>query len=127
MSTFITTFKTKAKNKTLTAADIIALCVYKTMKAKSEDKVTILKHFLTKSFTPGKVCAHRQYPYQSITNNMYGFKHKLRGGRVWINDSWKQTNGWILNTEITELLTEEEIVKFRELAAMITSDFVKGL
>jgi hypothetical protein len=127
MTTFIKTFKTKAKNKNITAADIIALCIYKTMKAKSEDKATIIKHFLTKSFTPGKVCAHRQYPYQAITNAMYGFNHRLRGGRVWINDSWKQTNGWVLGIEITEILTEEELLTFRELATMITPDFVRNL
>lgn len=127
MTNFINTFKAKAHSKNITAADIIALCIYKTVKAKSEDKVTILKHFLTKSFTAGRVCAHRQYPYQSISNAMYGFNHRLRGGRIWINDVWKQTSGFVLGVEVTDIMTEEELLTFRELADMITPDFVRNL
>jgi len=127
MTNFINTFKAKAHSKNLTCADMIALCIYRTVKAKSEDKETILKHFLTKSFSAGKVCAHRQYPYQAITNAMYGFNHRLRGGRIWMDNAWKQTSGIVLGVEVTEVLTEEELLKFRELAAMITPDFVKGL
>lgn len=127
MTNFINTFKAKAHSKNLTCADMIALCIYRTVKAKSEDKTAILTHFLTKSFSAGKVCAHRQYPYQSIINAMYGFNHRLRGGRIWMNDGWKQTTGMVLGVEVTEILTEEELLMFRELAAMITPDFVRGL
>jgi hypothetical protein len=127
MKNFINTFKAKAHSKELTCADMIALCIYRTVKAKSEDKETILKHFLTKSFSAGKVCAHRQYPYQSIINAMYGFNGQLRARKRWYADGWKQVNGFVLGVEVTEVLTEEELLKFRELAAMITPDFVKGL
>jgi len=127
MTNFTNTFKAKAHSKNLTCADMIALCIYRTVKAKSEDKATILKHFLTKSFTAGKVCAHRQYPYQSIINAMYGFNDQLRAGRRWYTDGWKEVKGFVLGVEVTEVLTEEELLKFRELAAMITPNFVKGL
>ena len=127
MTNFIETFKAKAHSKTLTCADMIALCIYRTAKAKSEDKVTILKHFLKKSFTAGKVCAHRQYPYQAITNAMYGFSHQLRGGRKWIDGEWKVTNGFVLGVDVMEILTDEELLTFRELAAMIDKDFVRNL
>lgn len=127
MTNFIETFKTKAHSKNLIVQDMIALCIYRTIKAKSEDKETILKHFLKKAFTAGAVCAHRQYPYQAITNGMYGFNHKLRGGRIWIEGVWKQTTGYVLGVEVTEILTEEELLKFRELAAMIEPEFVRNL
>ena len=127
MTNFINTFKAKAHSKNLTCADMIALCIYRTVKAKSEDKETILKHFLKKSFTAGKVCDHRQYPYQSIINAMYGFNGGLRGGRIWINGNWNMSKGIVLGVKVTEVLTEEELLKFRELAAMITANFVKAL
>ena len=126
MTNFIETFKTKAHSKNLTVQDMIALCIYRTVKAKSEDKATILTHFLKKAFSAGKVCAHRQYPYQTITNAMYSFNGQLRGGRRWYNDGWKEVNGFVLGVEVTEVLTEEELLKFRELAAMITPDFVRN-
>jgi hypothetical protein len=44
-----------------------------------------------------------------------------------MDNAWKQTSGIVLGVEVTEVLTEEELLKFRELAAMITPDFVKGL
>ena len=119
MTTFIETFKAKAHSKTLTAADMIALCVYKTVKAKSEDKPTILTHFLKKAFTAGKVCAHRQYPYQSIWDRGYSFFGQLRPAKRWGEDC----PGLVLDTKVTELLTEEEIVKFRELANMLSANY----
>ena len=127
MTNFIETFKAKAHSKNLTCADMIALCIYRTVKAKSEDKTAILTHFLKKSFTAGKVCAHRQYPYQSITNAMYGFNGQLRAGRRWYAAGWKEVNGFVLGVDVSEIMTEEELLKFRELAAMITPDFVRGL
>lgn len=127
MTNFIETFKAKAHSKTLTCADMIALCIYRTIKAKSEDKVTILKHFLKKSFTAGKVCAHRRYPYQTITNTMYGFNGQLRAGKRWYADGWKEVNGFVLGVDVTEILTDEELLTFRELAAMIEPIFVRNL
>lgn len=125
--TFITTFKAKAHSKTLTAADMIALCIYKTVKAKSEDKSTILTHFLKKAFTPGKVRPDRQYPYQAITNAMYYFNGQLRAGKRWGQDGWYETEGKLLGEEITDLLTPEEITLFRELASSIVPDYVRNL
>lgn len=126
--TFITTFKAKAHSKNLTAADMIALCIYKTVKAKSEDKSTILTHFLKKSFTPGKVRPDRQYPYQAITNAMYYFNGQLRAGKRWGAAGWYETNGKLLGEEITDLLTPEEELAFRELASIVFDPvYVKAL
>ena len=127
MINFIDTFKAKAHSKTLTAADMIALCIYKTVKAKSEDKTTILTHFLKKAFTPGKVRPDRQYPYQAITNAMYYFNGQLRAGKRWGADGWYETEGKLLGEEITDLLTPEEITLFRELASSIEPDYVRNL
>jgi hypothetical protein len=127
MTKFITTFKAKAHSKTLTAADMIALCVYKTVKAKSEDKATILTYFLKKSFSPGKIRPDRQYPYQAITNSMYYFNGQLRAGKKWTANGWIESNGEILGVDITTLLTEEEVVQFREIASSINPDYVRNL
>ncbi len=127
MTNFIDTFKAKAHSKTLTAADMIALCIYKTVKAKSEDKTTILTHFLKKSFTAGKVRPDRQYPYQAITNAMYYFNGQIRSGKRWGPDGWIETAGKLLGEEITDMLTEEELLTFRELATTIDPAFVKAL
>jgi len=128
MTNFITTFKAKAHSKSITAADMIALCIYKTMKAKSEDKAVILKHFLKKAFSAGKMCGHRLYPYQAITNAMYGFDWQLRPGkRYQIDGTWKEVSGFVLGTEVTNVLSDDELLTFRELAAMITPDFVRVL
>lgn len=129
MTNFITTFKAKAHSKSITAADMIALCIYKTMKAKSEDKAVILKHFLKKAFSAGKMCGHRLYPYQAITNAMYGFNSQIRPGkRYQIDGTWKDTRGYVLSMEIDEVLEfSDEQAQFRELAAMITPDFVRVL
>ena len=128
MTKFIETFKAKAHSKNLTAADMIALCIYKTINAKSEDKATILTHFLKKSFTPGKICAHRQYPYQSISLAMYYLNGQLRTGKRWSSEGWFETNGKLLGQEINDLLTVEEEQSFRNLASMIFDQaFVKAL
>ena len=127
MTNFITTFKAKARSKSLTAADMIALCIYKTVKAKSEDKAEILKFFLKKAFTAGHIRPDRLYPYQAITNAMYYFNGQLRAGKRWGENGWVETNGKLLGEEITDLLTEEEIVLFRELASSIEPGYVRNL
>lgn len=127
MTNFITTFKAKANSKSITAADMVALCIYKTIKAKSEDKAVILKHFLKKSFSAGRVCSHRPYPYFTITNTIYYLNNQIRSGKKWGAEGWYETQGKLLDVEINELLTEEEQVLFRELAAMIEPGFVRAL
>lgn len=127
MTNFITTFKAKAHSKNLTAADMIALCIYKTVKAKSEDKAAILNYFLKKSFNAGHIRPDRIYPYQAITNAMYYLNGQLRAGKRWSENGWIDTKGKLLGEEITNLLTEEEIVLFRELASSITPDYVRNL
>lgn len=128
MTKFIETFKAKANSKTLTAADMIALCIYKTVKAKSEDKPIILKHFLKKSFTAGKIRPDRQYPYQAITNAMYYFNRQLRAGKRWGENGWYETNGYVLGVDIKNILADEEEISFRELAAVVFDPtFVKAL
>ena len=127
MTNFITTFKAKARSKSLTAADMIALCIYKTVKAKSEDKAEILKFFHKKAFTAGKIRPDRQYPYQAITNAMYYFNRQLRAGKRWSPNGWYETSGQVLDVEVKDILSEEELLTFRELAAMIEPGYVRNL
>lgn len=128
MTNFITTFKAKAYSKNITAADHIALCIYKTIKAKSEDKTTILKHFLKKSFSYGSMNGSRLYPYHAITLAMYYLNSEIRAGKRWTPTGWIETRGKVLDVEIDEVLDfPEEQAKFREIAALITPDFVRVL
>ena len=66
MNKFIEQFKDRARKKELTGADMISHCLYKTVKAKSENKLEILKYFLSKSFTPRK-----SGDYQGFWNARY--------------------------------------------------------
>lgn len=54
MTKFITEFKAKAQNKNLSSADMLALCVYRTVKAKSPEKKAVLNYYVKKTFTPSK-------------------------------------------------------------------------
>lgn len=110
MTNFIKQFKSKANSKNLTSSDMVALCIYKTMCAKSENKEEILKYFLDKAFTPHSI-------------NRYGARKKaikylysdLKPGKRWnANKGWYQTSGELLNIEISELLGDDEQA-FREL------------
>ena len=127
MKNFKTIFKTKAQAKDLTSADMLALCIYRTIKAKSEDKAEILKHFLKKSFSAASMNGSRLYPYHAITLAMYYLNHQIKSGKKWGPEGWYETQGRLLNVEIDEILTEEEQVQFRELATMIEPAFVKAL
>jgi len=123
MTDFITTFKAKAKSKNLTAADMIALCIYKTVKAKSEDKVSVLKYYLTKAFTAGKVCAHRQYPYQAIT--LWTPIYEPR--RSWDGEKYVMVHRNILGVPMDKLLSDSEINQMREVLDLINLSFVRNL
>jgi hypothetical protein len=127
MTNFITTFKAKAHSKNLTAADMIALCIYRTVKAKSEDKATVLNYFLKKAFSAGHIRPDRLYPYQAITNAMYDLNSQLRVGKVWTSNGWIESKGRVLGEDITTLLSEEENILFRELACSINPDYVRNL
>lgn len=109
MTTFIDIFKAKARTKTNTAQDMFALCVYKTMKAKSDDKKTVLYGILRRAFTPGKVCQHRRNPYQTVNQIYTRLNYNLRSGKI-------------LNVNIGTIFTEEEAVKFREIFDMYKGD-----
>jgi len=122
MTKFITTFKAKAHSKTLTAADMLALCIYRTVKAKSEDKATILDYFVKKSFTPGKVCEHRNYPYQCVSNAQHDLNWQMRPSKRWDGTQYHITsNGRLLDQPIEELLDSEEEALFRELHASLSN------
>jgi hypothetical protein len=66
MKNFKEIWAEKAQSKNITRDDMIEYCIIKTIKAKSEDKEEVFKYYLTKAFTPGRVCAHRWHPYQTI-------------------------------------------------------------
>ena len=58
-------WKEKARDKNITRSDVVAYCILRTINAKSENKEEILKYFLDKAFSPGKICQHRPTPYHA--------------------------------------------------------------
>lgn len=129
MSKFIEIFKSKAHQKDITAADMIALCIYKTITVKTENKAEVLKYFLKKTFTKGNIKPHRPHPYYAISIASGRLKFQSRSGKIWnIKDKcWQDTNGKILKNEITGILNDEEIMMFRELLEQITPEYVRTL
>lgn len=127
MHKFIETFKTKANNKSITAGDMIALCIFRAMKDRSsltyEER---LKYHLKRAFSAGKVAPHRQYPYQAIIDNLYQL-NGVMPGRRWDGSKFVETKGTILNQSIDTIFDEEEIETFRSIFKMITRDFVRNL
>lgn len=59
-------WKEKARNKNINRRDVVAYCILRAVNAKSENKEEILKYFLLRSFSPGKVCSHRPTPYHAL-------------------------------------------------------------
>jgi hypothetical protein len=127
MTNFIETFKAKAKAKNLSSADMIALCIYKTIKAKNEDKALILKYYLTKSFSAGKVCSHRTHPYQAVSDSVYSLNRSISSTRKWNGTEWTKIKGMLLDVDISDILDEETEALFRQIVNMIDPAFVKGL
>ncbi len=121
MTNFITTFKTKAKNKSLTSADMLALCIYRTIKAKSEDKAVILDYFIKKTFSAGAVRPHRPYPYHAVSKAWYYLNYQSRPGKRWNTEknAYDTTDGNLLGVNIDELLDENEVKMFRELLTTV--------
>lgn len=128
MTNFIETFKAKAKNKNLSSADMLALCIYKTIMAKNEDKAIILKYYLKKSFSAGKVCQHRTHSYQAISESVYYLNMSIRAGRKYtVEGVWKEHKGTLLGVDIGDILDAEHEALFRQIVTTIDPVFVKAL
>jgi hypothetical protein len=119
MKNFKTTFKTKAKAKNLTSADMLALCIYRTIKAKSEDKAVILDYFIKKAYTAGSIRSDRPYPYHAVSNAWFYLSRQSRPGRKWTGEKFEETKGTVLGESIDELFDENEVIMFRELLATV--------
>lgn len=121
MTNFKEVFKAKAKAKTLTSADMLALCIFRTIKAKSEDKAVILDFFIKKAFSPGAVRSDRPYPLHSVTQAQWYLNNQARQGKRWNTEtnSFVQTNGTVLGVDIREMFEDTEEVMFRELLASV--------
>lgn len=119
MKNFKTIFKTKAQAKDLTSADMLALCIYRTIKAKSEDKAVILDYFIKKAYTAGSIRSDRPYPYHAVSNAWYSLNWQSRPGRKWTGEKFEETKGRVLGETIDELFDENEVIMFRELLATV--------
>ena len=117
MTTFIETFKNKARNKQLTGLDFLARCYYKAATAKGENKEEILKGLVRKHYTPGAIKPHRPHPYHSAINTRFYLLGSVRAGRRWSDEEKKfvEHNGTLLGLPAETLTTPEELATIREL------------
>lgn len=94
MDKFITQFKEKARAKNVTSSDMVALFLYKAIKAKPENKKEIFEYFISRGFSPRKsgfnVCpwdglryaaayAIKETYYLNQVTNKYAIKRYLMG------------------------------------------------
>lgn len=99
MKDFIKIWKEKAHNKSIECHDVVAYCVLKTIKAKSENKKEILEYFLNKCFSP-----HKQNGYDKLRRGARTVGSKM----LW--------NKMILDYPIEDIIdNEEEKELFEEL------------
>ena len=123
MTNFIETFKNKAKNKTLTSADMIAHRIYKTVKAKSKNKEVILNALIKKAFTAGAMNGSRTHPYQAVDISVSNLVKLVFERKRWDSEVNKfvMKPGTLLDQDITKILSEDEISSFNELISHISS------
>lgn len=85
MNKFIEIWKNKAKNKEITAKDTVAYCILKTIAAKSENKEEVLKYYLGRAFSAGKIAQHRHHPFSAVhlaaeyVRNDLKYRNKILG------------------------------------------------
>jgi len=117
MINFITEFKNKAKNKSLTNADMLALVIYKAIKAKS-DKEQALHGLIRKAFTAGnRGAAHRKYPYSAVEYAARGLYDEFKDRKPFpftLNDEneVKIREGNILGCKKSDILDENDLTLF---------------
>lgn len=101
-----TLWKTLAANKQNSSVNHIQYCILRAMEAKGEDKLAITKHLMRKAFSPitniNKL-SNGSTPFQSIADNRYVMNTKT-----------------ILSVPQEELMSDEEIVIYRELLSQVT-------
>lgn len=98
MKDYTQIWKTKAHNKNLSAADMVAYCILKAIRARTEDKEELLKVFLDKAFSP---------------HHYDGYASRARASnRVASNVRWGKT---IIGHPIEDILDTEEIELFTDL------------
>lgn len=66
MKNFKDVWKNLAHTKSISAKDMVAFCILKTIAAKSEAKEEVFKYFLGKAFSAGKICQSRKHPFQAV-------------------------------------------------------------
>lgn len=114
MTNFVTTFKTKAKAKELSSTDMLSLCIFKAVKAKSDEKKIILEALIKKAFSAGSIAPHRSHPYQAV--NLAAYYLTVTPTRRWTGSAYEIIDqGKMLGLKLEDIFTEEEIVMVREL------------
>ena len=111
MKNFTEHYKTKARNKQNTAADIVTLCAYKAIKSKSNaSKIEIFSALIDRAFTPitnPNKLANGRKPYDTLMS-------LLAGNRLYYGDG---RSSQTLVTTIKEHVIEsdEELTQFKDL------------
>lgn len=78
MTKFIEVWKNKAKNKDISAKDTVAYCILRTIVAKSESKEEVLKYYLGRAFSAGRIAQHRRHQYSAVHNAAHDVESDLK-------------------------------------------------
>jgi len=98
MDKFITQFKEKAHNKALTKTDMATLCVYKTIKAKSEHKIEVAQYYFRKAFSSTK------------SGSMQSAREALSAVKWSVKENWKTKERSFSGILFEELFSGEEVI-----------------
>jgi hypothetical protein len=104
MKNFNEFWKNKAENKNISASDMVAYHILRTIAAKSESKEEVLKYYLGRAFTPALPSAHRKHPFQALHD------------AAWLVEVWLRNRQEIMGQPLLNFLeTNEEIELFSKL------------
>lgn len=117
MTNFIETFKNRARNKNVTAADMLARCAVKAITSKADDKCGVFINLVRRSFSPGKIKQHRNHPYLALRQIGYDLAWQLREKRTWVEAEKRfvQRPGTLLGVDVLTLMSEEHYKQVVEL------------
>ena len=113
MNDFIKNFKNKAHNKDLTSSDMLALCLYRAIKAKSPEKTAIAKHFMFKSFSPNKSGEYRGL--NKAARNLHNRSARLTKNAE--TGKYEYTYN-IMGFPLSEVFSEEESQMYIDMTSM---------
>lgn len=113
MNSFRHQFKTLAREKRLEGVDMLTLCLYKAVRAETEDRASYYKDLLRETFARAEVEDHRPHPYWAVKLAIKRFQ--------WLSGSgWKFVDGKMINDPVVLHIPAKDVVTEWELKEMVS-------